>query len=50
MDSEAPVLSWVPVFLFSTGTRNNDVTSVLRGQGVNYPCVRAKDHAEQRKG
>ena len=30
MDSEPPVLSWVPVFLFSTGTGNNDVTSVLR--------------------
>ena len=30
MHGETPVLGWVPVFLFSTGTGNDDVASILR--------------------
>ena len=41
VDGETAVLGWVPVFLFSTGTGNDDVTSVLRQKRKGWVESRA---------
>ena len=42
VDSKTPVLGWIPIFLFSTCTRNDDVASVLCERVKFYLYVRAK--------
>ena len=53
MDGVTSVLGWVPVFLFSAGTRNDDVASVLSGgksQGSKLTPSKEKGETNLRVG